>query len=529
LGEIVPDANGKFITVLPGWGKHQYPITTRSDSAQVYFNQGLSLYYSFHLRQALASFKEAARFDNAAAMAYWGQALSMGPYYNSSSYHMSKEVPGIMQLMKEHAVTASAREQALINAMQQRYSGDTTNADRPQLDERYASAMAPLIKTYPQDNDIKVLYIDAVMLQHKWDFWNNDGTPKQWTPELVNLCKAIFQKEPSHPGARHYYIHITEASKHPEVALQSANVLKDAMPGTAHMVHMASHVYQRTGHFADGVYVNEKANAASNRVDSLWPSIGDGQNTIVHYYAVQSYCAMNAGMYKKAMPVYRRARNRVVELNGPLDSFVLLQYIYMMPVMAAVRLGKWDQVLASTPVDRKWKYAAILDDFARGMAYVRTKKSGAAEECLRRINANINDSLLAVRRWIFNRPVQSCRIAAGILKGSLLQASGRKEEAVNAFTAAVAEEDNLVYNEPQDWLLPARQYLGDLLLQMNKIKEAEKVYRDDLRWHPGNGWSLLGLQKCATRLNKKQEAAKFTAAFQKAFNAADVIPTASVF
>src|SRR5690348_15049033 len=76
------EVNGKYIPLLSGWGHHSYTITTKSDSAQIYFNQGLSFYYSFHFREALASFKESARFDSTCVMAYWGQALASGPYYN---------------------------------------------------------------------------------------------------------------------------------------------------------------------------------------------------------------------------------------------------------------------------------------------------------------------------------------------------------------------------------------------------------------------------------------------------------------
>src|SRR5438105_4186723 len=76
------DANGKYIPLLTGWGNHSYAITTNNDSAQIYFNQGLNFYYGYHFREALTSFKESARFDSTCTMAYWGQALASGPYYN---------------------------------------------------------------------------------------------------------------------------------------------------------------------------------------------------------------------------------------------------------------------------------------------------------------------------------------------------------------------------------------------------------------------------------------------------------------
>src|ERR1700760_2970509 len=78
------DGDGKYITVLPGWGHYYYSISTKNDSTQFYFNQGLSMYYSYHWQEANASFKEAARFDTGSAISYWGQALALGPGYNFS-------------------------------------------------------------------------------------------------------------------------------------------------------------------------------------------------------------------------------------------------------------------------------------------------------------------------------------------------------------------------------------------------------------------------------------------------------------
>ncbi|MEP7109248.1 MAG: hypothetical protein ABI760_14740 [Ferruginibacter sp.] len=526
---IAADDNGKFIPVLPGWGHHSYKISTRNDSAQFYFNQGLNFYYSYHFREALASFKEAARFDKSCAMTYWGQALAMGPYYNSYSYKMKKEVPDVIKTMNGYQATAAEKEKALIKAMQQRYSADTSNADRVQLDRNYAAAMSLLKEQYSGDDDIKALYIDAVMLEHKWNFWSNEGNPKPWTPELVNLCEAILKRNPVHPAALHYYIHVTEASRHPELALHGADVLKDVMPGVGHMVHMATHMYQRNGLFAKGVYINEDANAVNNRVDSLAPNLGIGKNSVIHIYAVQSYCAMNAGMFDKGMPVYRRARNRVIDLRSDIDKDAYSQYVYMMPVIACVRLGKWEQILQSPSPDARWKYASVLDNFAKGLAHVHNNNLLAAKQCLGKLELDLTDSLLAVREMPFNKPVQCGNIASGILKGELLYAEGKTSEAIAVLKQAVEEEDKLIYREPQEWLIPARQYLGAFLLKINKAKEAEKIYREDLISNPGNGWSLLGIHNSLVVQNKIREAAKFKAGYINAFKAADVKPLASVF
>jgi len=524
------DVNGKYIPLLQGWGNHSYTITTNNDSAQVYFNQGLNFYYGYHFREALASFKESARFDSTCAMAYWGQALASGPYYNDYYYKMKKGTEAILQSMNKYATNSTGKERDLAEAMNKRYSADTTNADRPQLDKNYAAALSSLIKKYDQDNDIKALYIDAMMLLHKWDFWNNDGTPKSWTPELVSLCEEILQHEPHHPAALHYYIHVTEASRQTTLALHSADVLKEVMPGIAHLVHMSTHMYQRNGLFVKSVEVNEEANNVFNTIDSLAPMLNYGKNIAIHFYAVQSYCAMNAGMYSSAMAVYNRARERLIFWRKPdFPNDTYNQFVYMMPVIAAVRVGKWDDILQSPSPDARWKYAAVLDYFSRGMAYLHRNNLNEAKKCLDSLQWNIKDSLLNVRNMPFNIPAQSGRIAAGILKGEILFEEKKWEESIAAFRQAVAEEDQETYREPPDWFIPARQYLGAYLLQMNKAKEAEQVYREDLVWNPGNGWSLLGLYQSLMAQHKTEAAPAYKIQYTKAFEKADVDIKASVF
>ncbi len=521
--------DGKFIPLLPGWGNHNYTISTTSDSAQIYFNQGLSFYFGYHFREARASFKEAARFDKNCTMAFWGQALAMGPYYNNFYYKMGRDVPAVLQSMNKSTGMLTEKEQGLIKAMQQRYSNDSTNADRPQLDSAYAAALKSLIKIYPADDDIKGLFIDAVMLQHKWDFWNTDGTAKPWTPELVSMCEIILQKQRTHPAALHYYIHLTEASRQPQLALHSAEVLKDAMPGVGHMVHMATHMYQRNGLFTKGVMVNEDANTANNKVDDLAPNLGIGKDRIVHVYDVQSFCAINAGMYTKGMPLYLRAKNRLLALSPEIQKEFHDQDIFMLPVIAMVRMGKWGEILQSPVPDKAWKYATVLDDYAKGLAFVRTKDLTKAKELLLYLEQVMQDSLLAIRLMPFNAPVQLCRIAAGILKGEIFYAEGNKDEAIRVFTAAIEEEDRLIYREPQEWLIPARQYLGACLIKMKQYATAETVYREDLKANPGNGWSQLGLYQSLLAQGKKGEAALYKEGYTTAFKEADEMPAASVY
>jgi tetratricopeptide (TPR) repeat protein len=230
------------------------------------------------------------------------------------------------------------------------------------------------------------------------------------------------------------------------------------------------------------------------------------------------------------MAVYNRARERLIfgrKPDFPNDTYN--QFVYMMPVIAAVRLGKWEDILQSPSPDASWKYAGVFDYFAKGMAYVHRNNLNEAKKCLDSLQWNLKDSLLNVRNMPFNIPAQSGRIAAGILKGEILFEEKKWKESISAFREAVAEEDDEVYREPPDWFIPARQYLGAYLLQMNKPKEAEQVYREDLVWNPGNGWSLLGLYQSLTAQHKTEAASAYKIQYTKAFEKADVDIRASVF
>jgi tetratricopeptide (TPR) repeat protein len=527
-GNIYADANGKFIRLLPGRGDHSYRITTNSDSAQAYFNQGLTMYYSYHMREAVASFKEAARFDSTSAMAYWGQALAMGPTFNFYyTYKMNVGLPAAISNMNRLTDSASEKERDLIDAMNQRYDiKDTANNMRKQLNLDYADAMRRLINKYSNDPDIKALYTDAVMLVHPWSFWNNDGRPKEWTPELVMHCEDILAQNPHHPGALHYYIHITEASRRPEVALPGADLLIKLYPGIAHMVHMSSHEYERIGFYQQGVLANEKADRSLALYDSLakglYPQIHS-----THYYSVDAYCAMSGNMYKKGIEKSLALRN----LGKPEKKNHYSQYGFMYPALALVRMGKWEEILMDTSfVSPELTLSVILDHFAKGMASARTGKIKEAQSLLQKLRAAMKDEALKEKFAPHaSSPYEVSRVAENLLLANILFEQKKYKEAIAAARVAIAQEDQLLYAEPKLWLMPARQYLGAFLMQLRRPEEAETIYREDLSWNPGNGWSLLGLHQALQVQGKTSELTRLKKRYLYSFSEAEAIPAASVY
>ena len=527
VGNFNVAANGKFIGPMPGWGKYSYPIKTSKDSAQYYFNQGLNMYYGYHMKEALASFKEAARIDPYSPMTYWGQALVMGPYYNAAhTYTMPEEIHGVMQKLNEIGLfNADAKEKDLIEVMNQRFFADVIGKKRKISNTSYAAAMRSLISKYPKDPDLKALYVDAVMLMHAWDFWNHDGTPKQWTQELVYLSEEILKINPEHPGALHYQIHITEASRHPEVALANADKLKNNLPGIAHMVHMASHEYQRNGLYAKGVEVNDLADANLLRYDSLAKNLSLVKHS-PHYFAVQTYCAMSGAMYKTGLASALRCRKSV----APTAENTYDQYLFMMPVLTMVRLGKWEEILQDNVApDSKWVYAGLLHHFAKGMAYLNTGQADRAITELTALREKAKDPILEKQRIPFNTPLQAAWIAEEILNSAILFSQKNYDAVISSMNKAILIEDNMIYTEPNDWPIPARQFLGMYFLKMGKPTIAEKVYREDISWNPGNGWSYLGLCKSLEAQKKTTQIAEYKAKYMASFSNADEIPPGSVY
>jgi tetratricopeptide (TPR) repeat protein len=342
---------------------------------------------------------------------------------------------------------------------------------------------------------------------------------------LIRYCEEILKNNPDHPAALHYHIHLVEASLHPEAALASADRLKDLMPGVPHMVHMASHSYQRTGLYAKGVVINDSANAAQRNFSTLAPQLHLGTD-VIHYNAVEAFCAMNGAMYHKAIQSAQKCRDVLTSRGGSLGFNG--QYLSTMPLFVMVRLGKWSELLDQPVPDTHWIYARIISDFARGLAYVHLGKIDQAQACLEILVSESKDPALEVRTLPYNAPIKGTRVAEGILEGEILFAQGKSEAAMVAFHRAIIAENGLSYLEPNDWPVPARHFAGYCLLRLGRAAEAEKIYREDLVQNPGNGWSLMGLAQ-SLKAQHNGDAADYRAKAQAAFAGADAMPTASVY
>lgn len=480
---------------LKGWGHYSWKVNSKSDSAQYYFDQGISLYYAFHSIESIASFEKAAAIDPTFAMAWYGKALAMGPTINyGSTYRAPSEALEAAIKSKSLSANCSPLEKDLINAIQVRYSPDTT-ASLKQLRKDYAKAMAIVYEKHAQNVDATTLYADALLLVHPWDLYHHDQSPKEWTPEIAALLKHAMTLSPSHPGANHFYIHTMEGSAHPELALKSAHLLDTLMPSVSHITHMASHIYVRTGDYKRGIKVNNDAIAGFNNYMAAYSPVANGALLYdVHNVHLKSTCASLAGNYKTAITAADELVQSIplpyLSMGGADGNYV--QYVYSAAVLTDVRFGKWDKVLKSE-ADEKLTYIALINHFAKGVAYSRSHQPLKAAEEMKKLKVNLTSKDLQFIPDNFSSAYQGGLIAQSILQGLIFEEQHNYKEAITAYNKAVLEEDKLIYNEPRDWPLSSRQYLGNVLTKAAKYKEAADVFNTDLKIHANNGWALTGL------------------------------------
>lgn len=518
------------IPLLPGWGNYSWKITTKSDSAQIFFNQGINMYYAFHIIESRASFDKATRFDPNCAMAWWGKALAFGPNINDFEYNRPSEAYESATRANTFKSNTTEIEKALIEAMVVRYIDDST-ADQNKLNVLYKDEMQKVFSRFKENENAGALYADALMLLHPWDLYNHDFSPKPWTPEIVSVIKHTLSINPKQPGANHYLIHAVEASAKPEEAIASAAFLAKAMPDVSHLTHMPSHVYIRTGNYQKGIGVNDQAVAGYKKYLLYFPATEENSLLYdLHNVHMKLNCAQMAGNYKTSMKASLDVQSKIpafyLSLPGSLGNYV--QYIHQSPLFTQIRFGKWNDILKEPVVD-SLAYTPVLQYFARGLALARTNKIAMAKEALAMMKKKMMGPSLKEPLAPFNAAYDGAVIAQHILEGVIAEEKNDFETAIAQFNEAVVAEDKLIYTEPRDWLLPARQYLGNVLLKAADYNEAVNVFNSDLVINPNNGWSLTGLLNCYKQLKNVRAGSAAERRLKNAWLIKDVPIKSAVF
>jgi tetratricopeptide (TPR) repeat protein len=536
LAQTPPLPNHKHYDTPPGYGQpqpgkplaprlqnlgvHTFPVSTRHSRAQLFINQGVNLVYGFNHAEAARAFAEAARLDPNLAMAYWGQALVLGPNINAPMDPENE--PKAHELVRKALAMkarATPRERAYIDALATRYTGKAE--DRQNADRAYADAMRKLVAQYPGDLDARTLYAEALMDTRPWNYWTRDGQPYDDTREVEAALTQVLSKHKNHPGALHLWIHLWEATDTPERAEAEADRLLPLMPGAGHIVHMPAHIYQRVGRFQDVIDANILAAKADE--DYIAQCRAQGLYPLGYYPHNLHFIWMGAtatGQSKLAMESATKLAGAIP--HDALNTVPILQGFVVVPYWTMVRFEKWDEILADKGPQHDTPFTRGVWRYARAMALTAKGQLPEAERELEQLRGILADpSLNGQVTFSSNSGTAILRIAPEVVAG--LIAAGRKDwdRATLHLDRAVRYEDTLIYQEPHDWHAPVRNTLGNVLLAAGRPDEAEAVFWEDLKKFPENGWSLLGLMNALKAQKKGGEAALIERRFAKAWAKAD--------
>lgn len=540
-------------------GPYGRTITAANDTAQLWFNRGINWTFNFYHEEAVQSFQQALEADPDCAMAYWGIAYALGPNYNMpwqlyDPKGLKLALGGAYDAMEAALARmegCTAAEQALIEALRARYPQRDPLEDVDEMrawDTAYADAMRAVHDQWPEDLDVRSVYVEAIMNMTPWRMWDlKSGGPYKHarTEEAMRVLDDAFDNIPAawdHPGLLHLHVHLMEMSPFPQKALRTGDRLRTIMPHGGHLVHMPTHIDVLCGNYHDVLFWNLRAIEADDETVKRNGAMNFYTLYRVHNYHFAVYGAMFLGQYE---PAIRAAEGLIATVpeelmrmeSPPMADFV--EGYLAMKQHVLVRFGRWNEIIAQGLYEEADLYCATntMIHYAKGVAHAALGNVEAAEE--ERGNFRAARATVPESRMIHNNTCWDLfDIAEEMLTGEIEYRKGNHDVAFAHLRRSIELDDNLPYDEPWGWMQPTRHALGALLLEQGRAEEAEAVYRADLGLdptlsracqHPDNPWSLHGLHECLLRRGARDEAAIIKQRLDLVGARADVPITCSCF
>jgi tetratricopeptide (TPR) repeat protein len=504
--------------LMDGYGKLHMPITTKSEEAQKFFDQGLALLHSFWFYEADRSFERAAQLDPECAMAQWGIAMAAVN---------QKRRDEAVKRAKELATKASERERLYIDAVEARYQGERAPIQNNAFlgaSEPYQKAMRKIVAFYPDDLEAKLFLALALMSGYE-----RDGAPKPGTVEAIALLQVALAKDPKHLAAHHYMIHATESGKRAIDGAPSADLYGSLAPKVGHAVHMPGHTYVHIDRWDDAA----KAFEGSAQVDRAY--IRDNNETTDHaggpYGHNVHFLAMVFGYQGRYRDAVRASRELLEATSAPEEqkSRAAFEGRFSM-LRALVRFGKYDEILdgESLPDEGEFEVLKAWRYYAAGLAKIDKGDLGAARAQLKsleretsRLKEKFDKTKDIPQAGRQRQQLRALAVAPFELQARTLAREGKADEAIAKLREGVEEEIKLGYSEPPFYPNPMEEVAGKVSLELKRWKEAEEFFRAALERDPGSGRAYFGMMQAQQALGKDAEARKSYAKFLKAWSKAD--------
>ena len=537
-------------------GAYRPAFLKTNDLAGQWFARGLAWLYGFNQEEAVRCFRAAAAADDGLALAWWGVAISSGPFMNlpwdwlspAEKADMLAACHAAVGRAGELAGTASPPARALINALAIRFPQAEVPDDEMMAswERAYADEMAVVYAEFGNDPDIAALFVDSQIMLTPWQIYDVDArapNPAARAAEIhAALDRGLAGAGADHIGLLHYDIHVNEMSPTPERALESARRLEAlAPPDAGHLQHMPSHIYALLGDFGSAARCSRLAMDTDRRFMPDLHRTPFYRTLVCHDAHMLMFTGMQTGNLADAQHG-AAVMAAVLEdrLTRPPETHMemTLEGYYATIAHVDLRFGRWQQI-ADRNFDgdvscRPVSWAMHCQARAVALAALgRHEAAAAAAEAF-------DDARRAVPAgygYFNNQADDILAVGAAMMRGEMAYHAGEIATGLAWLRRAVEAEDKLVYTEPRAWMHPPRHALGALLLEQGQVDAARRLYECDLgladdlpvsRQNRGNVWALNGLAECLRRLGDPQ-ADEAAAALAAAMPLADQAITSSCF
>lgn len=463
--------------------------TSCTAAGQEHFARGVTLLHSFWYDRAEEAFRDAVTADPNCAMGYWGQAMSLlhplwtPPIGADLATGQAAAVRGV-------ALASTPRERDYLEAIATYYKDYAATTPDARL-AAYAAAMEGVARRNPADREAEIFYalaLIAVGQAHPTD------TTFRYQKQADAILEPLFTLEPDHPGLAHYLIHTNDVPQLASHGLDAARRYAAIAPDAPHAQHMPSHIFTRLGLWEDDIASNARSAAAAAQVEqarhlnALWDQRGHAWDYLVYAYLQQ-------GRDHEAQEIVQAAAG--VTAGYPAGSLTNEYALAAIPARYALERGRWGEAARlAVHAAPEWPASEAVTHYARAIGAARSGDAGTAQAELAAL-AGIEgtEARAGGLHAYWSGQVKMQGLAAGAW---LARAQGDTAVAIRRARAAADLED-ITQKHPvtPGAVLPARELLGDLLLELGRPAEAAKAYVTSLAMQPNRARSLFGAARAA--------------------------------
>src|SRR5215475_10680893 len=493
-------------------GQVNFPISC-SQEAQKQFNRAAALLHSFWYEEAEKGFTEVTMIEPGCAMGYWGIAMS--------NYHPIWAPPNPAELKRGLAAVEKAkstdaksdRERDYIAAIEVFYKDADKLAHRARA-VSYEKAMEQVYQRYPQDREAAIFY--ALSLLGTAPPTDKSYANQKQAAEILN---RVLPAEPNHPGVAHYIIHSFDYPQLAQLALPAARSYAKIAPSSPHALHMPTHIFTRLGLWQESILSNTASTAAAkNHVARTHP--GSASFEQLHAMDYLEYAYLQSAQDLKAKTVF----DELSQIDKLDEENSAAAYAFAaIPARYTLERRHWAEAarLALHPDAFPWNqfpYTEAIIYFARAVGAARSGDTSAARKDVEKLAA-IRQALTQAKDVYWADQVEIQRRAAAAW---LALAEGDRDKALEMMRSAAELEDSTEKHPVTPGvIIPARELLGDLLIELNQPQQALREFETSLRNAPNRFNGLYGAARAAAASNYRKKAAEYYARLVKLCGRAD--------